>query len=125
MKDKKYVFMISILLLLVGIGVCVCLFFSFGKNEKIDPPSQDEKDNPPIREGYNELGDKIVVEYGSKEEVYDVIVDNYLKPGESIVKTREENGCWYYDISNNTEVYFYCVDDPVIRVIETHTVKVN
>ena len=124
MKDKgKILFIIGISILVIVI-VFVCLFFSFGKNEKVDKPSKDDNEEV-IKEGYDEFGNKIVVEYGSKEEVYDVIVKDYLKSGESIVKTREENGCWYYDISNNTEVYFYCVDDPVIRVIETHTVKVK
>lgn len=125
MKNKRNLFMIiGIVLIIIGI-ICICLFFSFGKNEKIDSPKKDDKEEVEVREGYDEFGNKLVVVYETKEEVYDVIVNNYLKKGETITETREENGCWYYPSSNGVDEYFYCIDDPVIRVKSVYSVKIK
>ena len=125
MKNKRNLFMIiGIVLIIIGI-ICICLFFSFGKNEKIDSPKKDDKEEVEVREGYDEFGNKLVVVYETKEEVYDVIVNNYLKKGETITETREENGWWYYPSSNGVDEYFYCIDDPVIRVKSVYSVKIK
>lgn len=125
MKNKRNLFMIiGIVLIIIGI-ICICLFFSFGKNEKIDSPKKDDKEEVEVREGYDEFGNKLVVVYETKEEVYDVIVNNYLKKGETITETREENGCWYYPSSNGVDEYFYCIDDPIIRVKSVYSVKIK
>lgn len=125
MKNKRNLFMIiGIVLIIIGI-ICICLFFSFGKNEKIDSPKKDDEEEVEVREGYDEFGNKLVVVYETKEEVYDVIVNNYLKKGETITETREENGCWYYPSSNGVDEYFYCIDDPVIRVKSVYSVKIK
>ena len=125
MKNKRNLFMIiGIVLIIIGI-ICICLFFSFGKNEKMDSPKKDDKEEVEVREGYDEFGNKLVVVYETKEEVYDVIVNNYLKKGETITETREENGCWYYPSSNGVDEYFYCIDDPVIRVKSVYSVKIK
>lgn len=125
MKNKRNLFMIiGIVLIIIGI-ICICLFFSFGKNEKIDSPKKDDKEEVEVREGYDEFGNKLVVVYETKEEVYDVIVNNYLKKGETITETREENGCWYYPSSNGVDEYFYCIEDPVIRVKSVYSVKIK
>lgn len=120
---------LKMILIIVGVGIAltvfgICLFFSFGKNEKVDKPKKDDEEVV-VKEGYDEFGNKLVVRYSSKEEVYDVIVNEYLRKGESITNVRVEENCWYYDISNGVEVYFYCVDDPIIRVIETQKVVVK
>lgn len=115
---------IGIVLIIIGI-ICICLFFSFGKNEKMDSPKKDDKEEVEVREGYDEFGNKLVVVYETKEEVYDVIVNNYLKKGETITETREENGCWYYPSSNGVDEYFYCIDDPIIRVKSVYSVKIK
>lgn len=118
MKNKKnFLIIIGILLLVIGI-VAVCLFFSFGKNEKVDPPKKDEEVE--VKEGYDEFGNRLLVIYETKEEVYDVISNNYLRKGETISPAREENGCWYYTCSNGIDVYEYCIDDPIIRVQSTY-----
>ena len=118
MKNKKNILIIiGILLLVIGI-VAVCLFFSFGKNEKVDPPKKDEEVE--VKEGYDEFGNRLLVVYETKEEVYDVISNNYLRKGETISPAREENGCWYYASSNGIDVYEYCIDDPIIRVQSTY-----
>lgn len=125
MKNKRNLFLIvGIVLIIIGI-ICICLFFSFGKNEKIDSPKKDDKEEVEVREGYDEFGNKLVVVYETKEEVYDVIVNNYLKKGETITEIREENGCWYYPSSNGVDEYFYCIDDPVIRVKSVYSVKIK
>lgn len=125
MKNKRNLFMIiGIVLIIIGI-ICICLFFSFGKNEKIDSPKKDDEEEVEVREGYDEFGNKLVVVYETKEEVYDVIVNNYLKKGETITETREENGCWYYPSSNGVDEYFYCIDDPIIRVKSVYSVKIK
>ena len=125
MKNKRNLFLIiGIVLIIIGI-ICICLFFSFGKNEKIDSPKKDDKEEVEVREGYDEFGNKLVVVYETKEEVYDVIVNNYLKKGETITETREENGCWYYPSSNGVDEYFYCIDDPIIRVKSVYSVKIK
>lgn len=125
MKNKRNLFLIiGIVLIIIGI-ICICLFFSFGKNEKMDSPKKDDKEEVEVREGYDEFGNKLVVVYETKEEVYDVIVNNYLKKGETITETREENGCWYYPSSNGVDEYFYCIDDPVIRVKSVYSVKIK
>lgn len=125
MKNKRNLFMIiGIVFIIIGI-ICICLFFSFGKNEKIDSPKKDDEEEVEVREGYDEFGNKLVVVYETKEEVYDVIVNNYLKKGETITETREENGCWYYPSSNGVDEYFYCIDDPVIRVKSVYSIKIK
>ena len=63
--------------------------------------------------------------YESKEEVYDVITKNYLSAGETISPAREENGCWYYMSSNGIDEYFYCIDDPIIRVKSGYSMNVD
>ena len=124
MKNKKSILLIiSLILLIIGL-VCVCLFFSFGKNEKVDSPIDNEEEVIEIKDGYDEFGNKIVVVYKTKEEVYDVIVNNYLSSGETISPAREENGCWYYKSSNGIDEYEYCIEDPVIRVNSTYTVNI-
>ena len=125
MKNKKTVLLIiSISLFVLGI-VFVCLFFSFGKNEKVDPPKKDDKEEVEIKEGYDEFGNELVVRYNTKEEVYNVITDKYLTNGETISPAREEDGCWYYMSSNGIDEYFYCVDDPIIRIRSTYTVDIG
>ena len=126
MKNKKILIIIGIVLIVIGI-VCFCLFVPFGKNEKVNPAPNngEDKEEVEVKEGYDEFGNKLVVVYETKDEVRDVIVNEYLKKGETIVSEREEDGCWYYKISNGTEEYFYCIDDPIIRVSETTTITIN
>ena len=107
----------------MGIG-CFCLFFSFGRNEKVKSPKKDDKEIV-VDEEYDEFGNKLLKVYETKEDVYDVIVNNYLDKDEIIVSTREENGCWYYKSSNDKDEYFYCIEDPIIRVITEEVIKVN
>ena len=121
---KKSLLIICISLFVLGI-IFVCLFFSFGKNEKVDPPKKDDKEEFEIKEGYDEFGNKLVVVYETKEEVYDVITKNYLRPGETISPAREENGCWYYMSSNGVDEYYYCIAEPVIRIITSNEVYVK
>ena len=125
MKEKKNVFVIiGISLLVIGITF-LCLFFVFNKNEKVKPPKKDSKEEVEVKEEYDEFGNKILTVYETKEEVYDVITKNYLGKGETIVSTREENGCWYYKSSNDKDEYSYCIDDPIIRVTTTEIIKIN
>lgn len=125
MKNKNMLFMIiGITFLVVGI-ICVCLFFSFGKNEKVDPPKKDDKEQTKVKAGYDEFGNQLLVVYETKEEVYDVITNNYLKKGETISPAREENGCWYYMSSNGMDEYEYCINDPIIRVKTTYEIDLN
>ena len=83
-----------------------------------------EDEEVEIREGYDEFGNKLVVVYETKDEVYDVIVNKYLKKDETITFTKEENGCWYYTSSNGVDEYIYCIDDPLIRVKSTYRVNI-
>lgn len=125
MKDKKnLIILIAIAFLIIGV-VCFCLFFSFGKNEKIENPKKDDKEEVEVKEGYDEFGNELVVIYNTKEEVYDVITDKYLKKGETISPAREENGCWYYMSSNGIDEYFYCIEDPIIRIKSTYTTDIG
>ena len=122
MKNKKNILIIvGVLVLVIGI-VAVCLFLSFGKNEKVDPPKKD--DEVEVKEGYDEFGNKLLVVYETKEEVYDVITNEYLKKGETITFTKEEEGCWYYTCSNGVDEFIYCIDDPVIRVKSTYVMDI-
>ena len=123
MKKNRIILIIAITLLILGI-ICVCLFFTFGKNEKLDTSDKEEVENQ-RKDGYDEFGNKIVVVYDNKDEVYNVIVNEYLADGETITETREENGCWYYKSSNGREEYEYCVAEPVIRVHVREYVTMN
>lgn len=120
----KLIIIAAVCFLIVGI-IGMCLFFSFGKSEKVDLPKKDDNEEAEVKEGYDEFGNKLVVVYNTKEEVYDVIVNNYLKKGEIITETREENGCWYYPSSNGVDEYFYCIDDPIIRVKSSYTMSID
>ena len=126
MKKNRIILIIAITLLILGI-ICVCLFFTFDKNEKLD--TSDKKDKEEVenqrKDGYDEFGNKIVVVYDNKDEVYNDIVNEYLADGETITETREENGCWYYKSSNGREEYEYCVAEPVIRVHVREYVTMN
>ncbi len=125
MKNKKNIlFIIGILFLIVGI-ILICLFFSFGKNEKVDPPKKDDKEEVEVKEGYDEFGNKLVVVYNTKEEVYDVITKNYLSSGETISPAREENDCWYYMSSNGIDEYYYCIEEPIIRIRSSYVVEID
>ena len=120
---------ISITLFVLGV-LCICLFFIFGKNEKIektnkDKYKEDNKEEVDNKDAYDEFGNKIVVVYNSKEEVYDVIVDKYLGRGETIIETREENGCWYYKSSNGKDEYEYCIAEPIIRIYTTEITNIK
>ena len=117
MKKKKVILTICISLFVLGI-LSICLFFAFGKNEKVIVNNNNEaNEKVSAKEGYDEFGNKIVEVFDSQDAVYNEIVNEYLAEGETILNTKEENGCWYYTSSNGREVYEYCVNDPVIRVI--------
>lgn len=125
MKNRKLLIIICISLLSI-ILIAVCLLFTFGKNEKVDSKdnsSETAKDKP--KKGYDEFGNKIVVPYEGKDAVYNAIVNDYLGEGETIVDTREENGCWYFNSSNGRDEYEYCVDDPVIRVTVRQIINIK
>lgn len=123
-KKKNIIILICICLLIIGI-ICVCLFFSFGKNEKVESPKKDDTEEVEIKEGYDEFGNELIVIYDTKEEVYNIITEKYLSPGETISPAREENGCWYYMSSNGIDEYFYCIQEPIIRIRSTYEIEIQ
>ena len=57
MKKNRIILIIAITLLILGI-IVVCLFFTFGKNEKVDPPKKDDKEQTEVKAGYDEFEGK-------------------------------------------------------------------
>ncbi len=112
--NKKTKILISIIGILIIVLITVGIIsFSKYKKEENKPSTYNNSISSDDVEGAEGMNN----DYSSKEEVLQAIQSSIIEDGVTVSFVKEEDGCWYYEDTTNTE-YMFCESNPTIIKME-------